>query len=136
MAPSGEAQRSNPDPDTVDATDASKTTSQRHSDWDLIVRAGAELGRTLDLDKLFTTLRSLLAERLDCDVLYLSQFDPDTQLISCIFAWQDGHSLDTGDFPPIPLAPEGRGTQSQTIHSGRSIIIADYTTQRKTGRHS
>src|SRR5690606_25303377 len=61
---------------------------------ELLYRAGAELGRSLDLGHIFTTMRSMIAEHIDCDVLYLSSFDADSQLITCRFAWQAGQLLD------------------------------------------
>lgn len=103
---------------------------------DLLYRAGAELGRSLDLDHIFTTMRDLIAERMDCDVLYLSSFDPETELINCLFAWQDGHALDIAGIPQIKLAPEGKGTQSLVIRTGESILLTDYNAQRRTSRTS
>lgn len=103
---------------------------------ELLYRAGAELGRSLDLDHIFTAMRSLIAERMDCDVLYLSSFDPETKLISCLFAWQDGEALDIANFPPVELAPEGKGTQSLAIRTGQSILLTDYNAQRRTSSSS
>ncbi|MCS6828199.1 MAG: PAS domain-containing protein, partial [Caldilinea sp.] len=103
---------------------------------DLLYRAGAELGRSLDLDHIFTSMRSLIAERMDCDVLYLSSFDPETKLITCLFAWQDGEALDITNFPPVELAPEGKGTQSLAIRTGQSILLTDYNAQRRTSSSS
>ncbi|GIV75024.1 ATP-binding protein [Caldilinea sp.] len=103
---------------------------------ELLYRAGAELGRSLDLDHIFTAMRSLIAERMDCDVLYLSSFDPETKLITCLFAWQDGEVLDITNFPPVELAPEGKGTQSLAIRTGQSILLTDYNAQRRTSSSS
>ena len=103
---------------------------------DLLYRAGAELGRSLDLDHIFTAMRSLIAERMDCDVLYLSSFNPESELITCLFAWQDGHPLDIAAIPQIKLAPEGKGTQSLAIRTGQSILLTDYNAQRRTSSSS
>ena len=103
---------------------------------DLLYRAGAELGRSLDLDHIFTAMRSLIAERMDCDVLYLSSFDPESELITCLFAWQDGRALDIAAIPQIKLAPEGKGTQSLAIRTGQSILLTDYNAQRRTSSSS
>lgn len=102
----------------------------------LLYRAGAELGRSLDHNHIFTAMRSLIAERMDCDVLYLSSFDPETEWITCLFAWQDGSSLDIANFPPVKLAPEGKGTQSLVIRTGESILLTDYNAQRRTSNRS
>jgi PAS domain S-box-containing protein len=109
---------------------------QLSEERDLLYRAGAELGRSLDLDYIFTSMRSLIAERMDCDVLYLSSFDPDSEMITCLFAWQDGNRLDSAAFPSVKLAPEGKGTQSLVIRTGQSILLTDYNAQRRTSSSS
>ena len=63
---------------------------------------------------------------MDSDVLSRSSFDPETDLITCLFAWQDGHALDIAAIPQIKLAPEGKGTQSLAIRTGQSILLTDY----------
>lgn len=122
-----------------DVTYAVETRSRQQQiaeERDLLYRAGAELGRSLDLDHIFTAMRSLIAERMDCDVLYLSSFDPESELITCLFAWQDGHPLDIAVIPQIKLAPEGKGTQSLAIRTGQSILLTDYNAQRRTSSTS
>lgn len=122
--------------DVTRAVENRERQQQIAEERDLLYRAGAELGRSLDLDHIFPTMRSLIAERMDCDVLYLSSFDPESELITCLFAWQDGHALDIAAIPPIKLAPAGQGTQSLAIRTGQSILLTDYNAQRRTSQSS
>lgn len=122
--------------DVTHAVETRERQQQIAEERDLLYRAGAELGRSLDLDHIFPTMRSLIAERMDCDVLYLSSFDPESELITCLFAWQDGHALDITAIPQIKLAPAGQGTQSLAIRTGQSILLTDYNAQRRTSKAS
>jgi signal transduction histidine kinase/CheY-like chemotaxis protein/GAF domain-containing protein len=122
--------------DVTRAVETRERQQQIAEERDLLYRAGAELGRSLDLDHIFTVMRSLIAERMDCDVLYLSSFDPESELITCLFAWQDGRALDIAAIPQIKLAPEGKGTQSLAIRTGQSILLTDYNAQRRTSSSS
>lgn len=112
--------------------EADELLKQTLEERELLYRAGAQLGRSLDLGHIFTTMRNMIAEHIDCDVLYLSSFDADSELITCLFAWQDGHPMDISGFPPVKLAPEGKGTQSLVIRTGQPLLLNDYNDQRRT----
>jgi len=118
--------------DVTAEREADEQLRQTLEERELLYRAGAELGRSLDLGHIFTTMRSMIAERLDCDVLYLSSFDADSEMITCLFAWQDGHPMEIAGFPPVKLAPEGKGTQSLVIRTGQPLLLNDYNQQRRT----
>ena len=69
---------------------------------------------------------------MDCNSLFISTFDPRTKLIHAVFGILDGKQINIDDFPPIPLEPEGQGTQSQVIHIKNSLIIDDLQAQLNT----
>ena len=69
---------------------------------------------------------------MDCNSLFISTFDPRTKLIHAVFGILDGKQINIDDFPPIPLEPEGQGTQSQVIHIKDSLIIDDLQAQLNT----
>ncbi len=118
--------------DVTAEQEAEEQLKQTLEERELLYRAGAELGRSLEIGHIFTTMRNMIAEHIDCDVLYLSSFDPDSELITCLFAWQDGHPMDISGFPAVKLAPEGKGTQSVVIRTGQPLLLNDYNDQRKT----
>jgi PAS domain S-box-containing protein len=45
-------------------------------------------------------------------------------MIFAAYAVQEGERVNTADLPEIPLAPPGKGTQSQVIHTCQPLIIA------------
>ena len=57
--------------------------------------------------------------------VFISHFDAETELIHCSYAIHDGEPLDTSEFQPIPLEPEGSGLQSEVIRSGQPLIVND-----------
>ena len=60
----------------------------------------------------------------------VSSFDPETELISCDYAWVDGQQLDPAILPPLPLNREG-GMQSRVIMSGEPLLQNDVPEQVK-----
>ncbi len=101
----------------------------------LLYDASRRLNRTLDLDEIYQTVYDFLTAVLPCDTLLISAFDPATERITCRAYWaRQGERLDVSNFPPIPLEPEGQGTQSLVIRTGQSLLLNDYLTQRQTSQ--
>ena len=69
---------------------------------------------------------------MDCASLLVSVYTPEDNLIRCTYAWVEGNHVDLAQLPPIPLAEEGQGIQSQVIRSGRSLIVPDALAAEKT----
>lgn len=105
---------------------------KREREISLLYDAGRKLSSTLDLQVIYDHFYKIVSQVMDCVALYISSYDPDTRLIRCLFAVQDGVRLDVTNFPPIPLAENGKGTQSLVIHSGRPLNLRDYLSQRKS----
>ena len=91
----------------------------------LLYRAGKLLGSTLDTRRIYTTLRELVAEIMDCDGFFISSYGAEDQLIRCAYAWVEGQPVDPSAMPAVPLAPEGKGMQSQVIRTGKPMVILD-----------
>jgi PAS domain S-box-containing protein len=98
----------------------------------LLYDASRRLNSTLELDEIYKTVHQFVHESIPCDSLFVSSFDPASQMITCRAAWIDNKRQDASVFPPIPLEPEGRGTQSIAIRSGRSLLIRDFQAWAKT----
>ena len=92
----------------------------------MLFEAGRALNLTLDLPSIRHIIHTAIAGVVECDGLFISDYDADTQLITCAAAWTDGKVLDATAFPPIPLEPEGQGIQSRAIRSGQSLVLNDY----------
>ena len=100
----------------------------------LLYEAAQQLSRTLDPQAVYDTLCSLVAQSMDGDALYVSSYSAEDQIIRCVYARHGDKRLDVSEFPPIPLEPEGAGTQSVVIRTGQALRIPDYQTQVKTAR--
>ena len=109
-------------------------SAQRQSEQiRLLYDASQRLNQTLDLDEIYHTIFDFLSAMLPCDDLIISVFDPSTELITCQAHWVGhGESRDVSMYPPIPLEPEGRGTQSLAIRTGKALLLNDYVAQRKS----
>ncbi|HKZ70316.1 MAG TPA: GAF domain-containing protein, partial [Anaerolineales bacterium] len=99
----------------------------RHANQIAIINeVSRALAETLDQNQIFDRLAQTVSKLLpDVATLFISLYDSKAKLITAAFGMQDGEPIDVAQLPPIPLQPEGRGTQSEVIHSGEPLIIAD-----------
>jgi two-component sensor histidine kinase len=101
-----------------------------------LVEAGRRLNRTLDLHSIYGTLYDEVAQVMACDSIIVSRFDAHTSLIYCEYIRNEQGELDVSGFPPIPLGPDGQGTQSRAIHSHQSQFLPDFEQVRRSTRTS
>ncbi len=119
--------------DITQQKQAEESARQQSEQIHLLYNASQRLNRTLDLEEIYQTIYGFLSAILPCDSLLISAYDSMTQLITCRAYWAgQGERLDVSSLPPLPLEPEGYGTQSQVIRTGRPLLLNDYLTQRKT----
>ncbi|HNB51481.1 MAG TPA: PAS domain S-box protein [Anaerolineales bacterium] len=59
----------------------------------------------------------------DVASIFISRFDAETQMIQAVKGMHDGEWVDVSTLPQLPLAPPGKGTQSQVIRSQEPLII-------------
>ena len=88
--------------------------------------ASARLGSTLDLATIYEILRAIVGQIMPCHSLFVSAYTTEDNLIRCRAGWVDQEKLDVSQLPPIPLSPEGTGTQSIVIRSGQPLLLDDY----------
>src|SRR2546429_1660805 len=100
----------------------------------LLTEAGRLLGSTLDPERIYDAMHSLVTGVMDCISLIVSTYDPETSQIRCAFAWIEGRRMDAAQFPPVPLAPEGSGMQSAVIRTGEPLSIPDVDERLKTSK--
>jgi PAS domain S-box-containing protein len=92
---------------------------------ELLLAAARYLNETLELERVYDRFRDLLAEAVPHGGVIVSSFDPETELISCDYAWVDGGKLDPAILPALPLNREGGGMQSRVIVSGEPLLVND-----------
>ena len=97
---------------------------------ELLLAAASYLNETLELERVYDRFHELLAEAVPHNGVIVSSFDPETELISCDYAWVDGGKLDPAILPPLPLNREG-GMQSRVIMSGEPLLQNDVPEQVK-----
>ncbi len=98
----------------------------------LLHEAGHLMGRTLDPDIIYDTVRQMISRTMDCHGLIVSLYTPEDNLIRCTYAWIEGSRLEIETFPALPLAPEGQGLQSTVIRTGCPHLVADLRAQLQT----
>jgi len=91
-----------------------------------LYQAGARLGQSLDLQKIYTTLYSIISEVMACDGMVISSYNARNKQFICEAMFVDGKNLDVSEFPSVDLVVKGKGVQSQVIHSKESLILNDY----------
>ena len=103
----------------------------------LLYDASQELSRSLDLKEVCRALLGFISRATPCDSLMVSAYHADSQLISCLYSFdKKSNEVNISSFPPIPLEPEGKGTQSLVIRSGQSLLLPDYESYRRTASTS
>ena len=104
---------------------AEESLQRRTDELGLLVNAAHELSKSLDLDEIFKKLHGYIRESMPCDNFLVSSYSPQDRLIRCVAAWDHESRLDISNLPPIPLEPEGKGSQSIVIHSGEPLLLSD-----------
>jgi len=100
----------------------------------LLFKAIQQLSKTLDMNEIYEAILKFMSENTPNDGFAISEYDPETQLITCKAYWMGNKWLDVSSFPSIPLEEEGCGTQSIAIRTGQSLLIKDFQEQVKTSR--
>ena len=104
---------------------AADMLSQHAREIELLHSAGQRLSETLDLNMILQTFYELVSSMIPHDGLFVSSFDAEEELISCKYAIIEGNEVDITKLPAIPLEPEGMGTQSVVIRTGKPLLISD-----------
>ncbi len=113
---------------------AEQAVQRRERELRLLFAASQRFGATLDLEAIYAVIHDTVASLAPCDGLFISRYDPETRLIHCAAGWMNGRPVEAADYPPVPLAPEGRGVQSLVLRGGEPMIFNDYARQKDTGR--
>ena len=93
----------------------------------------AQLGESLEPERVYERFHELLADVVQHDGLVVSSYDERDDLIRAEYVWTEGEILDPSTLPPVPLNREGGGMQSRVIVSGEPLLfndVADRVTQK------
>jgi signal transduction histidine kinase len=98
---------------------------------ELLLAAARYLSETLEPERVYDRFHEMLEDAVPHAGVVVSSFDPETELITCNYAWVDGERLDPAIFPSLPLNRDGGGMQSRVITSGESLLVNDVPEQVK-----
>lgn len=99
---------------------------KRNREISELYRAGKELSKTLDPDKIYSSIYSIIRKIMPCDSMVISGYDNTNNKITCKAAWIGRKRLDVSVFPAISADPSGKGIQSRVIKTGRSELLLDF----------
>jgi len=100
---------------------------QQAEEMALLYETGRRIGQTLDLKMVYDTFRQMVTRAMDCDAVFVSEFDAASVEIRGVYSWMAGESLDSATLPTLPLDPDGgKGLHSQVVRSGDSILVNDF----------
>ena len=91
-----------------------------------LYEAGIKLGNTLDLSAIYINTYEIVKNYMECDHFVISTYEEKDNLIRCDFMVQRGEIFNVTNLPPLKYTPEGIGTQSDVISSGKPIMVADF----------
>ena len=100
----------------------------------LLFNAAQEISETLDLSTLYRTLYEIISEIIECDLMIVSSYNAEEELIYCAHLIMDGKNQDISEFPPLALNSDQQGTQSVVIRTGKPVIIDDYLAEMQTSK--
>lgn len=84
------------------------------------------LGETNDLDKSYQIIFSHIKTLMNVNNFSVSFYDEENEIIRAGYVIADDIVVDASVLPPLPLKPKGTGKQSEVIHTGECLYIADY----------
>jgi PAS domain S-box-containing protein len=111
--------------------EAEQKLAQRTHLLKLIAEATRQLNISLKARHIYDVIYSSISQLMQCDTLFVSTYDPISKMITLSSGWHDGQPMDISNYEPIPLEPEGSGTQSQVIRSKESLLIHDFQARLK-----
>ncbi len=106
----------------------------QRNELNLLFELGKKINSTLNVHEVYDHLLEQVSKAMDCIQFAVSTFSPEDQTIRCEYFVYDNQQIDASTFPPIPLNPEGKGTQSRVIVSGKAMLLNDYQAYIRTSK--
>ncbi len=98
----------------------------RNKEITLLYRTGRELLSTLDLEEIYEIYYRKVIEVIPCDSMIISEYSKKSNKIYCKAAWVENTKHNPSDFPLLTLGANYKGTQSEAIVTGNSVIINNF----------
>ncbi|HUR67679.1 MAG TPA: ATP-binding protein [Candidatus Thermoplasmatota archaeon] len=81
------------------------------------------LGAARDLPGVYRTLREFVERLAPMNGMFVSRYDPDAKLRTCVYAFSEGDELDVATFPAMPNTGS---PHSQCVETGETIVTQDF----------
>ena len=88
-----------------------------------LAQLALDLGSARELPEAYARLRRFVANQAPISGMFVSSFDPATQLRACEYAYSEGEELDPTTFPPMPNTGS---PHSRAIETGETILTQDF----------
>lgn len=99
-------------------------TQLRAEQFAAVNALGRAMAETFDLQRIYSKLYESITRLLPyIGSVFISLYDANAQIITCVYAMVDGQPLSASNLPPLPLDEPGAGTQSEAIHTRHPIIV-------------
>ncbi|MCI0577115.1 MAG: response regulator [Chloroflexi bacterium] len=82
-----------------------------------------DFGAAPDLPAACRALHRFVEASAPCNGLFISLYDPERQLRTCIYSAGDKEEDDVSELPPLPLSDS---PQSRAIQSGEIVVVDDF----------
>jgi PAS domain S-box-containing protein len=90
---------------------------------DRIARLAIALGSATDLPTVYRSLRAFLLADAPRNGIFVSLYDPETDLRTCTYAVTEGEEVDVSTLPPLPMT---NSPNSRAVRTGEVIITDDF----------
>jgi two-component system, cell cycle sensor histidine kinase and response regulator CckA len=81
------------------------------------------VGTARDLLTVHRALYAFVADAVPCNGLYVSHWDPATDLRTCAYAVAEGEEQDVAQLPPMPMT---NSPQSRAVRTGDLVVTDDF----------
>jgi PAS domain S-box-containing protein len=82
------------------------------------------LGAARELLPIYRALKEFVIASITCNGLFISLYDPVSEVRTAAYAWGDGIEHDVSQLPPMPITTEG--PNSRAVRTGDVVITDDY----------
>ena len=89
------------------------------------------IGTARDHLTVFRDLRDFALASVPCIGIFISLYDPESDVRLAKYAWGDGREFDVSDLPPMPVSAEG--PNSRAVRTGQVVITNDYWNVKQKG---
>lgn len=115
---------------------AEKALQAKTEELQMLYEAQQVLSGSLDIESIYDNTYKIISAKIPCDSMIISEYNKEAKNIKILSVWADGVKPDINIFPLIPLAPKGKGIQSEVIRSSKPLLIDNYKEYyKKTQTH-